>query len=157
MMFNITRVTSLNAYFWAFKPCIDGFNYCKPIVQVDRTFLIEKYHETLLIVICQDDNRNIFPLAFAIVEGETKRNIDLVLPSLAITCHNATNICMITDRGKAILSTLKSPKVACEGHGLLSVYCIRHIAYNFNKKFKNAEAKRKLINMGIYFNLIHLY
>jgi len=34
--------------------------------------LIEKYHGTLLTAIGQDGNRNIFPLAFAIVEGETK-------------------------------------------------------------------------------------
>jgi len=64
---------------------------------------------------------------------------------------------MITDRGKAILSALKSPEIAREGHDLLSVYCIRHIASNFNKKFKKAEAKRQLINMDIYLNLIHLY
>jgi len=25
--------------FWTFKPCIDGFKFCKPIVQVDGTFL----------------------------------------------------------------------------------------------------------------------
>jgi len=64
---------------------------------------------------------------------------------------------MITNRGKTILPALKSPEVAWEGHGLLSVYCIHHIAYNFNKKFKNAEVKRQLIKMGIYLNSIHLY
>ena len=34
--------------FWYFKPSIEGFKYCKPIVQVDGTFLTGKYHETLL-------------------------------------------------------------------------------------------------------------
>jgi len=58
--------------FWAFGPCIEGFKYCKPVVQVDGTFLTGKYHATLLTTIAQDGNRNIFPLAFAIVEGETK-------------------------------------------------------------------------------------
>ena len=58
--------------FWAFKPCIEGFNYCKPVVQVDDTFFTGKYHDTLLVAIAQDGNRNIFHLAFAIVEGETK-------------------------------------------------------------------------------------
>jgi len=52
--------------FWAFKPCIDGFHYCKAIVKVDGTFLIEKYHGTLLTTIGQDDNQNIFPLTFAV-------------------------------------------------------------------------------------------
>jgi len=39
---------------------------------VDGTFLTGKYHATLLAAIAQDGNRNIFLLAFAIVEGETK-------------------------------------------------------------------------------------
>jgi len=34
--------------------------------------LTGKYHGTLLVAIAQDGNRNIFPLAFAIVEGEAK-------------------------------------------------------------------------------------
>ncbi|XP_068503826.1 uncharacterized protein [Phaseolus vulgaris] len=62
----------LERVFWSFKPCIEGFKYCKPIVQVDGTFLTGKYHSTLLTAISQDGNRNIFPLAFVIVEGETK-------------------------------------------------------------------------------------
>jgi len=41
----------LNRVFGAFKPCIEGFQYCKPIVQVDDTFLTENYHGTLLTTI----------------------------------------------------------------------------------------------------------
>ena len=35
--------------FWSFGPCINGFAYCKPIVQVDGTWLYGKYTGTLLI------------------------------------------------------------------------------------------------------------
>ena len=63
---------TLDRVFWSFKPCIDGFNFCKPIVQVDGTFLTGRYHGTLLTAIAQDGNRNIFPLAFATIEGETR-------------------------------------------------------------------------------------
>jgi len=62
----------LNRVFWAFNPCIKGFKYCKPLVQVDETFLTGKYHGTLLTAIEKDGNRNNFPLAFTIVESETK-------------------------------------------------------------------------------------
>ena len=58
--------------FWSFKPCIEGFKYCKLVVKVDDTFLIGKYHATLLTSIAQDENQNMFPLAFAVVKGETK-------------------------------------------------------------------------------------
>ncbi|CAL0315458.1 unnamed protein product [Lupinus luteus] len=62
----------LDRVFWAFKPFIEGFAYCKPILQVDGTFLTGKYTGTLLIASSQDGNIRIFPVAFAIVEGETK-------------------------------------------------------------------------------------
>jgi len=63
---------------------------------------------------------------------------------------------MATNRGKTILSTFKSPKVVWKKYDFLSIYCIYHIASNFNKKFKNVEVKRQLINMGIL-NLIDFY
>ncbi|KAH1214276.1 hypothetical protein GmHk_14G042043 [Glycine max] len=57
--------------FWSFKACIDAFGFCKPIVQIDGTWLYDRYKGTLLIAVAQDGVNNIFPLAFAIVEGET--------------------------------------------------------------------------------------
>ncbi|KAF1873363.1 hypothetical protein Lal_00027401 [Lupinus albus] len=44
----------LDRVFWAFKPCIEGFGFCKPILQVDGTFLTGKYSGTLLIASSQD-------------------------------------------------------------------------------------------------------
>ncbi|KAF1894825.1 hypothetical protein Lal_00028269 [Lupinus albus] len=64
----------LDKVFWAFKPCIEGFGFCKLILQVDGTFLTGKYTGTLLIASSQDGNRRIFPVAFAIAEGETKES-----------------------------------------------------------------------------------
>jgi len=137
--------------FWSFKPCIEGFKYCKPIVQVDGTFLTGKYHKTFLTAISQDGNRNIFPLAFAIVEGETKEALIWFFQLLGEHVTPQDNLCLITDRGRAILSALQSEEVRWEGDGLSSVYCIRHIASNFNKRFNNAELKQQLINMGTFF------
>jgi len=57
--------------FWSFTLCIDGFQYCKPVVQVDGTCLYDKYKRTLFVVGAQDDNNKILPIAFVIVEGET--------------------------------------------------------------------------------------
>ena len=138
----------LERVFWSSKPCIDNFNYCKPIVQVGRTFLIEKYHGTLLTAIDQDGNRNIFPLVFAIVEGETKDALIWFFQLLHTHVTYQSNVCLITNRGRAILFALQSPLVEWEGDGLSLVYCIRHITSNFNKKFKNDEFKQQLINMG---------
>ena len=45
--------------FWTFKPCIDGFKFCKPLVQIDGTWMYGKYKGTLLLAIAQDGNNNI--------------------------------------------------------------------------------------------------
>ncbi|KAL5193157.1 hypothetical protein HKD37_20G055419 [Glycine soja] len=57
--------------FWSFCPCIKGFAYCKPTVQVDGTWLYGKYAGTLLIAIAQDGANHIFLIPDAILEGET--------------------------------------------------------------------------------------
>nr|KYP48319.1 hypothetical protein KK1_030011 [Cajanus cajan] len=49
----------------------DGFSFCKPIVQVDGTFLYGKYKGTLLVAVAQDGRNNIILIVFAVVEGET--------------------------------------------------------------------------------------
>ncbi|RZB47043.1 hypothetical protein D0Y65_050901 [Glycine soja] len=95
----------LNRVFWAFNPCIEGFKYCKPLVQVDETFLIGKYHGTLLTAIGQDD------------------------------------------RGTGLLAALQFERVGWNGPDVSSMYCIHHIASNFNKQFKNVDLKKQVINM----------
>ncbi|KAL0329333.1 UNVERIFIED_CONTAM: hypothetical protein Sradi_4920000 [Sesamum radiatum] len=57
--------------FWAFKPCIDGFQFCRKIISVDGTHLYTKYKHKLLIAAAMDGNQQVLPLAFAIVDEET--------------------------------------------------------------------------------------
>ncbi|KAH1190379.1 hypothetical protein GmHk_20G057939 [Glycine max] len=110
----------LNRVFWAFNLCIEGFKYCKPLVQVDATFLTGKYHGTLLTVIREDGGRNNFPLAFVIVKSETKE------AWIYVTLQ--PNLCNISDRGTGLLATLQSKRVGWNEPDVL--LCI---ASNFNK------------------------
>ncbi|KAK4382980.1 hypothetical protein Sango_2820000 [Sesamum angolense] len=43
--------------FWAFKPCIDGFQFCRNIISVDGTHLYTKYKYKLLIAVVVDENQ----------------------------------------------------------------------------------------------------
>ncbi|XP_025631267.1 uncharacterized protein [Arachis hypogaea] len=52
--------------FWTFPPFIEVFRHCKPLVSVDGIHLYGKYGDTLLVVIAQDGNSNIIPVAFAL-------------------------------------------------------------------------------------------
>ncbi|XP_073222553.1 uncharacterized protein [Cicer arietinum] len=39
----INGIRIFHRLFWAFIPCISAFKFCKPIVQVDETWLYDKY------------------------------------------------------------------------------------------------------------------
>ncbi|KAH1206355.1 hypothetical protein GmHk_16G046833 [Glycine max] len=97
--------------FWTFGQCKEAFKYCKPIIQVDSTHLYGKYRGTLLMATLQDGNGGVLPLAFVMVEGET---IKYVVANEALGWQPP--------------------------HGY-HVYCVRHIASNFNRKFNNAKQK----------------
>ena len=101
----------LNRVFWAFNLCIEDFKYCKPLVQVDGTFLTDKYHGTLLTAIGQDDSRNNFPLAFAIVESKTREAWMWFLHYLRRYVTLQPNLCIISDRGTGLLVSLQSESV----------------------------------------------
>lgn len=61
----------LTSVFWAFGPCIEAFNRCWPIIQIDGTHLYEKYRGKLLIDTSVDSNGHLLPLAFAVVDEES--------------------------------------------------------------------------------------
>ena len=63
----------LCGFFWIFGSCVEGFKHCRPIIQIESTFLNIKYKGKLLIATSIDANGHIFPLAFAIVEEELLR------------------------------------------------------------------------------------
>ncbi|XP_016165286.1 uncharacterized protein LOC107607905 [Arachis ipaensis] len=68
--------------FWTFLPCIEAFRHCKPLVSIDGTHLYGKYGGTLLLVIAQDGNSNILPIAFALVKGENAESWAFFLSNL---------------------------------------------------------------------------
>ncbi|KAM3238399.1 hypothetical protein P3L10_013430 [Capsicum annuum] len=57
--------------FWTFKPSIDGFKYCRPVISIDGTHLYGLYDLKLLIAVGIDANGNILPLAYALVSRES--------------------------------------------------------------------------------------
>ncbi|KAK4404210.1 hypothetical protein Sango_0789600 [Sesamum angolense] len=54
--------------FWAFKPCIEGFQFCPRVITVDEIHLYTKYKHKMLIAATMDGNQQVLPLAFAIVD-----------------------------------------------------------------------------------------
>ncbi|PNX94856.1 hypothetical protein L195_g018037, partial [Trifolium pratense] len=138
--------------FWAFHLCIKGFPYCKPIVQVDGTWLYGKYKGTLLIAVTHDGNNNIFPLAFAIVEGQTKDAWSFFLKNLRRHVTPQPNICLISDCNPSIKSAYDNPENGWNDPPSTHVYCLRHIAINFMREIKDKQLRETVVNMGYAIN-----
>src|SRR3954467_6339649 len=138
--------------FWAFRPCIVGFGFCKPIIQIDGTWLYGKYKGTLLMAVAQDGNSNIFPIAFALVEGETPAAWGFFLKNLRARVAPQPNLCLISDRHASIDSAYNNPENGWHNPPSKHVYCIRHIAQNFIREIKDKFFKNHLVNAGYALN-----
>ncbi|KAL5184895.1 hypothetical protein HKD37_17G048517 [Glycine soja] len=127
--------------FWTFGQCKEAFKYCKPIIQVDGTHLYGKYRGTLLMATSQDGNGGVLPLAFAVVEGETLTAWSWFLAHLREHVTDKNGICLISDRHASIKSAVANEHLGWQPPHGYHVYCVRHIASNFNRKFNNAKQK----------------
>ena len=58
--------------FWVFDLCIQGFQFCRPLISIDATYLYDRYKGTLMIAMGRDENGSIYPLTFVICEGENR-------------------------------------------------------------------------------------
>ncbi|KAF7824616.1 uncharacterized protein G2W53_022760 [Senna tora] len=125
--------------FWAYQQSIQGFEHVKPIVQIDGTFLYGKYTGTLLMATSQDGNRKCFPLAFAVVEGETGGAWRFFLRHLRIhVIRTRMGVCLISDRHRAIMSSVADANLLWQPPYALHVFCIRHEIKFHSKNFLEA-------------------
>ena len=70
---NMPNTEIFQRVFWSFKPSIEGFKHCRPVLSIDGTHLYGKYKCMLLSDMGCNGNNQLIPLAFSIIEGE---NID---------------------------------------------------------------------------------
>ncbi|XP_022151714.1 uncharacterized protein LOC111019626 [Momordica charantia] len=63
----------LHSVFWSFDPCIAVFQKFRSVLQIDDTHLYGKYKGKLLIATSVDSNGHLLPLAFAIVDEESRQ------------------------------------------------------------------------------------
>ncbi|XP_070040237.1 uncharacterized protein [Nicotiana tomentosiformis] len=128
-----------NYVFWAFKPAIDGFPHCRPVISIDDTHVYGKYDIKLLIVIAVDANGQIFPLAFAICSNESQETWTLFLNHLKEhVVKQRSGICLISDRHCGILSSVENLPAWKEPYAYYR-YCVRHFKANFQKAHPNKD------------------
>ena len=133
------EVKTFKFVFWAFKPCIDGFQTCRPVISIDGTHMYGKYEIKLLIAVGVDGNDNILPLAFGIVDKESKEAWKWFFRKLsAHVIKDREDICIISDRAKGILTSL-SELWRLQEPRAFHRFCLRHLKSNFQSQFPNRD------------------
>ncbi|CAH9104731.1 unnamed protein product [Cuscuta europaea] len=93
------------------EACKMGFRHCRAIVGVDGTHLKSHIGGQLLTAIGYDANDSLFPLAYAIVEGETRDAwtwfLQLLKRDLGISGENENMFTFISDKQKGLLPAFK--------------------------------------------------
>ena len=95
--------------FWSFGPSIDGFKYCKSVINIDRTHLYGKYQGKLLVAMATNTNNKVFPLAFAVVDYELGSSWRWFLQCLKETIGHVIpdeGICIISDQHLGIKNAI---------------------------------------------------
>ena len=106
---NMPNTEIFQRVFWLFKPSIEGFQYYRPVMSIDGTHLYGKYKGKLLIAMGCDENNQLFPLAFAITEGENTDRWGWFLACIRNRVTQRTGICVISDRHPGIMAAMADP------------------------------------------------
>jgi len=138
-------IIQFDRVFWSFAPSIEGFKHCPPVLIVDGTFMTGKYKHTLLMASSFDGNKNIFTVAFAIVDVESKETWEWFFDCIQRRVTQRRGVCVISDRHVGIVSAME--KIQFGWHWR---WCARHYVSNYNKAAKNPRMKSRLMNLGQY-------
>ena len=138
---NIPNTEIFQRVFWSFKPSIEGFQHCRPVMSIDATHLYGKYKGKLLIAMGCDGNNQLFPLAFAIIEGENTDSWGWFLACIRNHVTQKPGICVISDRHPGIMAAMVDPHLGWATPFAYHRICMRHFASNFMTRFKDKILK----------------
>ncbi|KAF8389413.1 hypothetical protein HHK36_026108 [Tetracentron sinense] len=121
-------------FFICFEAMKSGFlKGCRTFKGLDGCHLKGPYGGVLLVAIALDGNNGLFPVTFAIVEGETKENWLFFLHYLHTIIGTNTHqmpLCFMTDRQKGVVEAIN--EIIQEATHQV---CGKHLYNNFKKKF----------------------
>ena len=145
----IPNCAQFDRVFWAFAPSIEGFKHCRPVISIDATFMYGKYKEKLLIATAIDGNNQIFPLAFGIVDEESADTWGWFLACIRNFVTTRQEICLISDRHAGILAAVQNEYLGWQPPHAYHVYCLRHVASNFNSRFRDPKLRDVVKRAGM--------
>ena len=130
----------LHRIFWAFAQCIEGFVSCRPVLCVKGLLLCGKYQGVLLTALALDANDNYIPVAFAVVESESKECWVWFLRNLKqAVVKERSGVCIIHDYKRELLDAIED--LQCNQQqphpwrDMRSRWCMHHLAETFLAHF----------------------
>ncbi|GKD45289.1 heat stress transcription factor B-4-like protein [Tanacetum coccineum] len=108
-----------------------GFRACRrDLLGLDGAFMKGPFPGQVLVAVGLDSNNGIYPLAYALVEAESKSSWCWFLQCLGddIDLHPNLNFTFISDRQKGIIPAIKTVYPSAEHR-----YCLRHIHENMKQ------------------------
>ncbi|XP_074377680.1 uncharacterized protein LOC141719195 [Apium graveolens] len=133
--------------FRAFKPCINGFEYCMHVIHIDGTHLYGPYPDVLLSVVAVDGVSHILPLAFVIVESENVSSWGWFMDRLRrFVAGRRHGICVISDRHAGIIAAMRRTGW-CEPLDHHRFY-IRHLAKKISTAHRRKGLKNRLVELA---------
>ena len=124
--------------YMAISASINGWQYCRPTMVVDGTFLKSNYRGTLLTASTEDGGGNIFPLAFAIVDSENDSSWEWFFTEIKKSFGVREGLYIVSDRHNSIEKAVA--KVFPEAsHGI----CTYHLLNNIKTLFRQTDPNIK--------------
>ncbi|KAH9616569.1 hypothetical protein KSS87_002203 [Heliosperma pusillum] len=146
-----SNVHTFKRVFWAFKPCIEGFEHCRPVLTIDGTHLYGKFKGTILTAMSIDANNQIFPVAFAIVESENNESWSWFMACIRLFVTKRSGLCVISDRHAGIMNAMSEVGSGWEELHAFHRICIRHLASNVNTRYRNVKVKNMFGSTAMQF------
>lgn len=140
---------SFQRLFVSYRAAIYGFiNACRPLLELDRVHLKGKYLGTMFCAAAIDADGELFPLAMAVVDGESDENwmwfMSELRKLLGVNTDSMPRLTILSERTIGMVEAVEThfPNAF---HG----FCLRFISENFRDTFKNS----KLVN--IFWNAVY--
>ncbi|XP_058746137.1 uncharacterized protein LOC131619011 [Vicia villosa] len=124
--------------------CFDGTKKaltktCRPFIGLDGCHLKHRYGGIMLIAVGRDPNDQYLPVAFAVVESETKDTWSWFM-KLLIEDIGDGRWCFISDQQKGLVQVFEEEYPSYEHK-----FCLRHLYANFKKRFGGGTLFRDLM------------
>ncbi|XP_058782950.1 uncharacterized protein LOC131657557 [Vicia villosa] len=112
--------------------------FCRPLIGLDACFLKGDYGGQLMAAVGSDGNNQIFPIAYAVVEAETKDSWEWFINLLLEDLQSVNNVsyAFISDQQKGLVPAVQGVSEHVEQR-----LCVKHLYGNWKKKFSGLVLK----------------